>query len=209
MPEGDRNATGDRARDVELLDRTTAYQGRFRVDVYTVRHTLHAGGWSPPIRREVFERGNAAAVLPYDPERDEVVLIEQFRAGALAAGEPPWLVEIVAGIVDPGETEQEVVRREAIEEAGLEIGALEPVARCLMTPGACSEIVSIYCGRVAAAGAGGIHGLDHEHEDIRVLVLPFAEAERALAERRFDNAITVISLQWLALNRARLREIWR
>ena len=125
--------------DVDIREKRTVYQGHFRIDRYRLRHRLHEGGWSAEMSREVFERGHAAAVLPYDPIRDEVVLIEQFRVGAYAAGKSPWLVEIVAGIIDPGETPEEVVRREAREEAGLEVGALERIADYLSSPGGASE----------------------------------------------------------------------
>ncbi len=195
--------------DVEILDKTTVYKGRFQIDRYRLRHRRHQGGWSEAFNREVFERGHAAAVLPYDPVRDEVVLIEQFRPGAYAGGIDPWLTEIVAGIIDKeGESEEDVVRREAVEEAGLELTSVEPIARCILSPGACSETIRIFIGRADAAKAGGVFGLAHEHEDIRVLVLPMAEVSRMMAEGRISNAITLISLQWLLLNRMQLRERW-
>ena len=114
--------------DVELLSHDLLYQGFFRYERYLLRHRLHGGGWSGSMSRELFERGQAAAVLLYDPTRDAVVLIEQFRVGAYAAGRGPWLTEIVAGSVNPGETGEDTVRREAREEAGLEIAALEKIA---------------------------------------------------------------------------------
>src|SRR5262249_48086283 len=117
--------------DFELIEKTTAYQGYFRVDVYRFRHRLFAGGWSGEMRREVFERGHAVAVLPYDPERDAVVMIEQFRIGAAAADMPLWQLEFVAGIIDEGETPEAVARREAHEEAGCEILDVVPVYRYL------------------------------------------------------------------------------
>lgn len=197
--------------DAEILARDTLWQGRFRVDRYRLRHRLYQGGWSREFERVVFERGHAAAVLPYDPVGDAVVLVEQFRPGALAAGlARPWLVEIVAGMIDGEDAPEAVARREAKEEAGLDLaGPLEFVAAPLMTPGACSERVHIFCGRVNAAGAGGVHGLADENENIRVLVLAVDEARALLDAGRFENAITVIALQWLLLHRARLKEMWR
>jgi ADP-ribose pyrophosphatase len=195
-------------RDVEILERDEAYRGYFRIDRYRLRHRLHTGGWSGPMTREVFERGHAAAVLPYDPVLDSVVFIEQFRVGAYAAGRPPWLLEVVAGIIEAGETAESVVRREAVEEAGCEIRELVPIADYLVSPGGTSESVAIFCGRVDASRAGGIHGKAEEHEDIRVIVLPFAEAKKRLEEGMIDNATALISLQWLALNRDRLRRTW-
>ncbi len=197
------------ADDVEIIEKTTPYKGRFQIDRYTLRYRQFDGAWSEPVVREVFERGHAAAVLPYDPARDEVVLIEQFRPGPMAAGEASaWLVEIVAGIIDPGETAEDVVRREALEEANLEIGDLELVADCFMTPGGCSERVSIYCGRCDSTNAGGVHGNPEENEDIRVFTLPLEAVADRLADGSIRNAITMISLQWLCLHREALRARW-
>lgn len=198
--------------DVDIIARDTVFRGYFRIDRYRLRHRLFDGGWSDVITREVFERGHAAAVLPYDPKTDEVVLIEQFRTGALAAGEAPWLVEIVAGIIEADEAPDDVVRREAHEEAGLEIGRLEPVAHCFLTPGGASETCRIFCAETSIAMAGdiqgAIHGVDHEHEDIRVSVHSVEEAGRMIASGRIRNAITIIAVQWLMLHRDRLRARW-
>jgi ADP-ribose pyrophosphatase len=196
------------AADVEIVERRTQYQGYFRIDRYRLRHRLFAGGWTGEIMRELFERGHAAAVLPYDPRRDSVALVEQFRIGAYAAGRPPWVIEIVAGIIEEGETAEAVVRREAVEEAGVTLTELEPVHRVLASPGGASETCMIYCGRADLGMAGGFHGLAHEHEDIRVLVMAADEAFRLLAAGRVENATAVIALQFLALNRERLRRRW-
>jgi len=195
-------------KDVETVERRTVYDGYFRIDRYRLRHRLHAGGWSGEMTREVFERGHAVGVLPYDPVRDEVVLLEQFRVGALAAGWAPWLIEIVAGIVEEGETAEDVARREAMEEAGCQVAELVHLHDYLVSPGGTSESVTLFAGRVDSAGAGGIHGLDHEHEDIRVFTLPADEALDLLARGSIRNALAVIALQWLALNRNELRKKW-
>lgn len=196
------------ARDVEILEKTEAYKGYFRIDKYRLRHRLFRGGWSGEMMREVFERGHAAAVLPYDPVADAVVLIEQFRIGAFAAGREPWLHEVVAGIIESGESPQEVVRREAVEEAGCRVSDLIPVAEILVSPGAASETIHIFCGRVDSAGVGGYHGEPQEHEDIRVAAVPFAQIPPMLSARRIDNATALISLQWLVINRDRVRHEW-
>jgi len=194
--------------DVEIIERRTLFQRFFRIDHYRLRHRLYAGGWTGEVHREVFERGHAVAVLPYDPAEDRVALVEQFRIGALAAGREPWLVEAVAGIIDAGEAPEDVARREAVEEAGVTLLALEKVQTILATPGGSSESCVLYCGRADLRGVGGIHGLPEEHEDIRVLVMPVAEALDMLAAGKIENATAVILLQWMALNRARLRRIW-
>lgn len=196
------------AKDVRILERETVYQGYFRVDRYRLQHRRFAGDWSGTQVREVFERGHAAAVLPYDPQRDEVVLIEQFRIGAYAAAEPPWQLETVAGIIEAGEDAATVARREGLEEAGLEVGTLTPISKFLVSQGAVTETVELFCGRVDAAGAGGVHGLDHEGEDIRVRILPFEKLPELLETGAVANAVALIALQWLLLNRDRLRRDW-
>jgi ADP-ribose pyrophosphatase len=197
------------ADNIEILDKTLRYKGFFEIVSYRFRHRLFAGGWSGEIQREVFERGHAVGVLPYDPAADALVLIEQFRIGALVAGLEPWQTEIVAGIIEPGEAPEDVARREAMEEAGTAIGPLVPICRYVVSPGGASESVQVFCGRVDSEGLGGIHGLPEENEDIRVEVHSFAAAMAALDAGKITNAVTIIALQWLALNRARLREIWR
>ena len=194
--------------DVNVLKRETVFQGYYRVDRYHLKHRRHDGGWTDPMTREVFERGHAVAVLPYDPVRDEVVLIEQFRIGAYAAGVGPWLLEVVAGIIDAGETLEYVARREAREEAGIDVKDLTPIAAFLLSQGAVSETVQLFCGRVDATGAGGIHGLDHEHEDIKVSTVQFAEIREFLDQGRITNAVALIALQWLLLNRDSVRNLW-
>ncbi len=195
--------------DIDIRAREAVFEGYFRVDRYRLRHRLHEGGWSGEMMREVFERGHVVGVLPYDPVRDEVVLIEQFRIAAHAAGRPAWLTEVVAGIVEPGEGAEEVARRETLEEAGIEVLELLPIADYQSSPGAVSEAVQLFCARVDASEAGGVHGLDHEHEDIRVFTVPVAEAlEMVRRPGGVSNAITLIALQWLALNHEDLRGRW-
>ncbi len=196
------------ADDVRVLACDTVFQGYFRIDRYRLQHRRHDGGWTEELTREVFERGHAVGVLPYDPLRDEVVLIEQFRVGAHAAGWAPWQLEVVAGIIDEGETAEDVARRESLEEAGLTLLELAQIADILVSQGAVSETVRLFCGRVDATGAGGIHGLAHEGEDIKVVVVPFAELTALLAENKVTNATGLIALQWLLLNRDALRARW-
>lgn len=194
---------------VELVDHVVAFQGYFRVGRYQFRHGLYQGGQSAVLRREVFERGQAAAVLPYDPRRDEVVLIRQFRAGSYVAGRHPWTWEIVAGIIENGESAEDLARREAVEEAALEIREIIPVHDVILSPGACSEACTIFLGHADTTNAGGIFGLESEGENILVKALPFAEVRTMLEHGEIDNAIGVIALQWLTLHRDEVRARWR
>lgn len=192
-----------------VLDKIIGYDGFFRMEKYRLRHELFRGGWSPDITRECLERGHAVAVLLYDPDHDQVVLLEQFRVGALEFPGGPWLLEIVAGIMDdPTETAEEVARRETVEEAGCELLDLIPICHYLVSPGGASESIRLFCGRVDASGISGLSGLAEEHEDIRLHVVPRAEALDLLKAGRINSAAPIIALQWLELNRLKLLERW-
>lgn len=194
---------------VAMLERTLAYDGHFKIIRYRLRHRLFAGGMSRELMREVFERGHAVAVLPFDPVRGQVVLVEQFRIGGVGVIDDPWLIEPVAGIIEPGEPAPEVARREAAEEAGLDLLELVPACTYFASPGGSTETCQVYIGRVDAAGAGGIFGRTDEDEDIRVHVVPLATALEWLCDGRVHAVTTVVALQWLALHRAELDERWR
>lgn len=194
--------------DVEILDREMTHDGFFRLTRYHLRHRLFGGGWTDTLKRERFERGHAVVLIPWDPVRDRVVLIEQFRVGALEDPSGPWLLEFVAGMIEAGEAPEEVARREAQEEAGLAVGRMAFVRDYYVSPGGNSETIHVYCGEVDSSGAGGIHGLDVEDEDIRVFSCPFDEAWALLEAGRIDSAAPIIGLQWLALNRERLKAEW-
>jgi ADP-ribose pyrophosphatase len=185
------------------------FDGHFQMVRYRLRHWQFAGGFGPELVREVFLRGQAAAVLPYDPVRDEVALVEQFRAGALETSCDPWLLEPVAGIIEDDESPHEVARREALEEAGVEILDLAPVCSCFMSPGGSSEIVHVFIGRIDAEGAGGVFGLPDEGEDIKVHLLPFAQVQAWLDEGGLRVASTLLAVQWLVRHHAALRARWR
>ncbi|GHA66148.1 ADP-ribose diphosphatase [Photobacterium aphoticum] len=191
--------------DVDVLSIEPLYQGFFTMAQYRFRHRLFAGGWSEPMTRELFERGHAAALLPYDPVTDSVVMVEQFRVGALAAECSPWQMEIVAGIIETDEVSEEVVRREAVEEAGVTVSELHKITRYLSSSGGCSETLDIFVGRVDSTTAKGIHGLAEEGEDIRVHVLSREQAYQWVESGKIENAASIIALQWLQLNYARLQ----
>lgn len=193
---------------VDLIENQTAFSGYFRIDRLRLRFPLYEGGMSGEVVREVLERGRVAAVLLADPDRDTVVLIEQFRPGPYAAGDEPWLIEVVAGVIEGAESAEEMTRREAREEANCEITELFPIMRFFTSPGASTESVTLFCGRVDSTNAGGIHGLDDEGEDIRVMVLPVDEAVALLDKGKIVNAKTIIALQWLSANYENVKSRW-
>jgi ADP-ribose pyrophosphatase len=190
----------------EIIKKDVVYSGFYQMEKYVLKHTLFAGGWSGEIGRELFRRTNCVAVLLYDPDADKVVLIEQFRIGAAANTDRAWLVEIVAGAIDEGETPEQVAHRESKEEAGCDILELTLINRFYTTPGGSSEQISLFYGRVDSTQVGGIHGLDHEDEDILVYAVPFDEAYKMLDEGKIESGIPIIAIQWLALHREGLRQ---
>ena len=192
----------------KIINKEILYSGFFRMEKYCLQHTLYAGGWSAAINRELFVRGSCVAVLLYDPERDKVVLIEQFRAGAILQPDRAWLVEIVAGAIEEGETAIEVAYRESIEEAGCEIQELIVINEFYTTPGGASERITLFCGKIDSTKVGGIHGLDHEDEDISVRSVDFDEAYRMVESNEIESAIPIIAIQWLALNKEKIRQKW-
>lgn len=195
-------------KDFKILSREVVYQGFFQLEKYRLKHGLFAGGWSEPLERELFRRGNCVAVLLYDPVKDAVVLIEQFRVGALLRSEPAWLLEIVAGAIEEGESAEEVAYRETREEAGCHIQELRVISEFFTTPGGSSEWITLFCGKVDSSGAGGIYGLDHEQEDILVRAVGFDEAYGLVTRGKINSAIPILAIQWLALNRDQLRKEW-
>jgi len=195
-------------KQVEMLEREVCYEGFYRLERLRLRHPLFAGGMSPPITREVIEKGDVSAVLLYDPRRDEVVMIEQFRVGARDDPRGPWLLEIVAGLIEEGETPDAVARREAMEEAGCALSDLLPISTFYVSPAKTSQRTWLYLGRVDASRAGGIHGLAHEGEDIRVVCLPSDEAIALVEQGRADSAWPMIALLWFARHREMVRARW-
>jgi len=188
--------------DATLHESQRVYDGFFKMDKYLVSHKLFAGGESDKFTREVFERGDAVVVIPYDVARQNVVLIEQFRAGALSRCETPWMLEFVAGMFEEHESAIEVGARECKEEANIDVSPdqLVKVMTYLSSPGGMSETMHLYWVNVDSSQASGIHGLDHENEDILVHVVTIDEALTLLNDGKITNASTVIGLQWLALN---------
>ena len=179
-----------------VLDTRAAYQGFFELRRLTVVHDRFEGGSIGPLVREVLHRGDVVAALLYDPSVDKVVLVEQYRAGAHVAGVSPWLIDIVAGRIESGQTPIEAIRREIVEESGLTADSIEPIGTYLTAPHLSSEQVHLYCATVDAASVAGFHGLAHEGEDIRPVVLDRSEAVD-LGQSRPLSLWAGVALGWL------------
>jgi ADP-ribose pyrophosphatase len=198
---------------VEVSSEQRVWSGRFPLDVVRFRHRRFDGAVSGVKTWEVWRRGRAAAVLPYDPVADVVVLIEQFRLPALMAGLDPVLVELPAGLCDDGEAPDATARREMVEEMALEVGVLRRIGGFLLTPGGADEVCELYVGRVHAPAASsdgivGHAGMADENEDIRVRVWSAEHAIEAALGGRIANSVAMIGLLWLAAQRTALRKEW-
>ena len=194
--------------DVVFTEVTKLFNGFFQMNGYGFRHRLFSGEWSDVVHREIFERGHAAAILLYDAKKDTVVLVEQFRMGALLADCAPWQLEIVAGMIETDEQAESVAVRETEEEAGLSVLQLRPMLNYLASPGGTSERLFLFIGEVDSTQAMGIHGLSEEGEDIRVQVVGRQQAYEWVELGKIENAATVIALQWLQLHLNEIQTEW-
>jgi len=196
--------------DVRIAHQETVYQGFYQVQKLKLQHRLFNGGWSKELQRELVVRLPAVAVLMYDANSDEVVLIEQFRVGGMAHEDGPWQLEMVAGMIDTEETSEQVAVRECEEESGAMIAEsdLELVCKYLVTPGGSNESLAIFCAPVDASQLSGVHGLPTEGEDIQVQVIERQALWQMLQQGQLTNAATIIAAQWLQLHYPRLKTQW-
>ncbi|GAA4343688.1 NUDIX domain-containing protein [Kangiella taiwanensis] len=186
--------------DIKILGEEELYNGFFSMKKYRYQHRRYQGDWSPVVEREIFERGNAVGVLLFDREKDCFVMIEQCRPGALLGKDTPWLVEIVAGMVEEGEAPEDVAYREVQEEAGCDIQRLIPMPGYWVSPGGTTEYVNLYLGLVDSDNAAAFAGLETEHEDIKVLVLERSEMFTLMERGQINNAMALIAVQWFLLH---------
>ncbi|KDN11296.1 MULTISPECIES: ADP-ribose diphosphatase [unclassified Gilliamella] len=196
--------------DVFNLTKRILYKGFFSLLEYRFQYRKFDGSISEIVTREILERGHAVVLLAYDVKRDEVVLIEQIRIAAIETQDSPWILELIAGMMDhENESFEEVARREAMEEAGVVIGRCKPIISYLASPGGLTEQLHILVGEVDSSTAEGIHGLDEENEDIKVHVVSRTQAYQWVKDGVINNAASIIALQWLELNHELLRKEWK
>ena len=186
--------------DYRVESKETLFQGFFRITRTVVTHRLFGGGWSAPLKRELFQRGDAVGVLLYDPNNHLIGLVEQFRIGAQRDRFGPWQYEVVAGMIDAGQTASEVALKECHEEAGLAVQELVSICDYLVSAGGTDEKMHLYCGLVDLRDRAGIFGLDTEGEDILLQVWTYDEVMQAQSEGLLNSAAVTIALLWLQLN---------
>lgn len=195
--------------DVQSLGVDRPYTKYFAMEEHRLRHRTFDGGWSPEIMRAVFTSGDAVTVIPYDADRDEVLLIEQFRAPIFARGDAcPWAIEAIAGRIDKEQSAEDAARREAQEEAGLSLGEMEIASAYYPTPGFAAEHLTSFIAQANLSGSGGVFGVESENEDIRAFTVSFDEAMQGVDSGEINVGPCVLSLLWLARNRDRLRARW-
>jgi ADP-ribose pyrophosphatase len=195
--------------DTEVVSREICHSGFLQLHRLQLRHKLFAGPWSKVIDRELLVKGQAVGVLLFDPAREEVVLVRQFRVGMIDEKQSPWLLELVAGMAGEDEDLLEVASREAEEESNCSPSNLTEIYSYYNSPGTSNERLSLFCGQVDASNAGGVFGLSEEHEDIQVVVLPVNELFAAVESGLINNAMTIIASQWLQLHKEELVQRWR
>lgn len=194
--------------EVDELDQESVYEGFLRLKSHRIRHASFNGGWCEPIVRERLEELSAVSVLLYDPHRDALVFVEQFRIGLLGQVDRPWTLETVSGFCDrEHEPPEEVALREVGEETGCEASNLTAIGSFFVSPGISVEQIHLYCAQVDSRNARGVHGLAHEGEEMQVCVMSRADALGELFGRLCSTSV-LIAVQWLEANLQRLLDQW-
>ncbi len=197
------------AEEIEIIAKETVYRGYLRLEQYRLRYRRHDGSWTDEFIREICNCGNVAAIIPFDPEADTVVLVEQFRLPAHLTGFPARQVEIPAGLLEPGESPELAARREMWEETGLEaIGEVRSVGAFLTSPGALIESIHAYCARVDCSKARFQATAASQDEDIRIVKVKFDSLREMLSQKIVHDTLSVAALWWLLGNHEELRCAW-
>ena len=183
----------------KIIDKKNLYSGFFSLNKYEFIHEKHDGNWSGKIEREIFSGAHVSTLLPYDPEKKEIILIEQFRAGVLSRFDDSYLYEIVAGIIDDGETPEDTARRECFEETGCEVNKIIPIQSYFPAPGSSESYYHLYLGEVNSFDGERIMGLESENENILVKSYKIDQVRKLLKDKKIINGLTLIALQWFFL----------
>jgi len=184
----------------EIISKKNLYKGFFESNELKLKFRKHDGSWSPVIKREVFGGAHVSTLLPYDPKKDEIILIQQFRAGVISRCADEYLYEIVAGIIDDNENPEETAKRECFEETGCNVKDIMPIQNYFPAPGSSESFYHVFLGEVESFKGERITGLENENEDILVKSFSVNEVKNLLNEKKIINGVTLIALQWFFLN---------
>ena len=183
----------------KIINKKNLYSGFFSFNKYVFTHKKHNGEWTDKIEREIFEGVHVSSLLPYDPIKKEIVLIQQFRAGVLSRYDKNYLYEIVAGIIDKGEKPEDTAKRECLEETGCEVKKILPIQAYFPSPGSSESYYNIFLGEINAFDGERIRGLENENEDILVKSFKVEDVRKMLKEKKINNGLTLVALQWFFL----------
>ena len=184
----------------KILNKKNIHNGFFKMNEVTLSYKKYDGTWSNEIKRELFGGAQVSAVLPYDPKNKKIVLIQQFRPGTISKENNNYLDEVVAGIIDPGESPEEAAKRECLEETGCKINKLTHIQGYYPAPGSSESFFSLFLGEVDAPDKETIRGLENENEDILVKSYSFVDVKNKMENKEILNGLTLIALQWFFLN---------
>jgi ADP-ribose pyrophosphatase len=183
----------------KIINKKNLYSGFFSLNKYEFIHEKHNGEWTSAVEREVFSGAHVSTLLPYDPIKKEIILIQQFRAGVLSRYDESYLLEIVAGIVDECENPEQTAIRECFEETGCEVKKIFPIQSYFPAPGSSESYYHLYLGEIQAFDGERIKGLEKENEDILVKSFKIDEVRQMLKKKKITNGLTLIALQWFFL----------
>ena len=184
----------------KILNKKNLYNGFFKMNEIVLKYKKYDGNWSNSIKRELFGGAQVAAVLPYDPISKEIILIQQFRPGTISKDINHYLDEIVAGIIDEGESPEITAKRECLEETGCEVKKLIPIQGYFPAPGSSESFYHLFLGEVESFQGSKIQGLENENEDIFVKCFKIEDVKKKMEEGKIINGLTLIALQWFFLN---------
>ena len=183
----------------KIINKKNLYSGFFSLNKYEFIHEKHNGEWTDTVGREIFSGAHVSTLLPYDPIKKEIILIQQFRAGVLSRYDEDYLYEIVAGMIDEGENPEETAARECFEETGCKVEKIYPIQSYFPAPGSSESYYHLYLGEVKAFDGERIRGLEKENEDILVKSFKIEEVRKMLKEKKINNGLTLLALQWFFL----------
>ena len=175
------------------------HQGFYGLKEISFTHKKHSGDWTPITKREIFGGAHVSTVLPYDPIKKKILLLRQFRAGTIKRNHDPMMLEIVAGMIDKGETPSDAAKRECLEETGEKVITLKSICSYYPSPGSSESYYHSYLAEINAFEGEKIFGNENEGEDILAKCYSISEVKTFLKEKKIINAPSLLALQWFFL----------